>query len=151
MNIDQIVMTSKKMLRLDEGLSLTPYKDSRGFLTIGIGRCLDKKGISKDEAYYLFEHDVFDMLSQCVQKIPFFRDLDVIRQCVLVDMAFNLGINGLLAFKRMMAALEAENYELAAAEMADSSWYVQVGNRAVRLEHMMLTGEINPEYKVEVV
>jgi lysozyme len=149
MNIDQIIITSKKMLRIDEGLKLMPYRDAKGILTIGIGRCLDRKGISKEEAYILFEHDVYETLSQCNNRIPFFKDLDEVRQCVLVDMAFNLGINGLLGFKRTIEALESENYIIAAAEMLDSTWARQVGPRARRLSDMMRTGEISPEYLLE--
>jgi lysozyme len=150
MNIGTVVMTSKRMLLFDEGKSLMPYKDSAGLLTIGIGRCLDRKGISDEEADFLFTNDVYDAISQCQNSIPFFANLDVIRQSVLVDMCFNLGINGLLNFKNMLSALEGKNYPKAADEMIDSSWYKQVGQRSKRLKQMMRTGILSPDYEVEL-
>lgn len=146
-NIAQVMTMTKKMLIVDEGCKLIPYKDSVGLLTIGIGRCLDRKGISRDEADLMFDNDAYDAIEKCQNQIPFFGRLDTIRQCVLVDMAFNLGIGGLLKFKNMLAAIEQGNYERAAEEMISSAWYSQVGNRARRLEQMMRTGVMCPEYE----
>ena len=102
MNIFKIVVDVKHQLRKDEGVGpvvngrLMPYKDSLGYLTIGYGRCLDKVGISRDEAERLLENDVSSFVSLCIQNIPFYGKLDAVRQSVLANMAFNLGINGLL-------------------------------------------------------
>ena len=67
--------------------------------------------------------------------------LDDVRQRVLLDMAFNLGVVGLLSFKRTLGVIEAGRYELAAAMMLDSKWAGQVGQRAERLSRMMATGK----------
>jgi len=68
-----------------------------------------------------------------------------VRQRVLLDMAFNLGISGLLKFKRTLKAIRAKQYEKAAEMMLDSRWATQVGQRAKRLSKMMATGHIPPE------
>ena len=70
-----------------------------------------------------------------------FTTLDKIRQKVIIDMAFNLGMNGLISFENMIQALVEKNYDEAADEMLDSLWAEQVGNRADRLAQMMRTGK----------
>ena len=60
MNIDSIVAFSKAMLRLDEGLRLKPYIDSLGHMTIGYGRALNRRGITKQEAEWMLEDDACD-------------------------------------------------------------------------------------------
>lgn len=70
-----------------------------------------------------------------------FTTLDDIRQKVVIDMAFNLGVNGVLSFKNMIQALKEKDYDKAAEEMLDSLWAEQVGNRADRLAKMMRTDE----------
>jgi lysozyme len=134
------------MLRLDEGLRLKPYIDSLGHMTIGYGRALNRRGITKQEAEWMLEDDACDALSQCSRRIPSFRALDIVRQTVLVNMAYNLGINGLLNFKRMLAAIDRKDWDEAALEMVHSNWHHQVGPRALRLEAMMRTGEMHKDY-----
>lgn len=144
------------MLYRHEGLRLKPYRDTVGKLTIGVGRNLDDKGITEQEATYLLRHDI-DETWNALGKIPAFKSLSRQRQAALVDMAFNLGIAGLMGFKRMWAALEAGDFETAAAEMLDSKWAKQVGDqppsakhpygqRAWELAQIMRTGSpVNPE------
>jgi lysozyme len=49
---------------------------------------------------------------------------------VIVDMVFNLGIQKFKGFKRAIAAIEAEDWSMAATELQNSVWYSQVGARA---------------------
>jgi lysozyme len=63
-----------------------------------------------------------------------------VRQNVLADMCFNLGIGGLLSFKNTLAMVEHGKYEEAAAAMLQSKWATQVGQRAIELSEMMRTG-----------
>ncbi len=60
-----------------------------------------------------------------------------VRAEVLIDMAYNLGVGGLLGFKRALAAVEAGDFPAAAAHMMDSRWAAQVGRRAVELAGLM--------------
>jgi lysozyme len=55
-------------------------------------------------------------------------------------MAFNMGVPGLLEFHHDIADTQAGNYVKSAADMKDSKWYTEVGDRAVRLVEQMLTG-----------
>ena len=127
-------------LILHEGMRLKPYRCTAGKLTIGVGRNLEDKGITYDEAMFLLRNDIAEVTAQ-LERFDWFRALGPVRRKVLVDMAFNLGMAGLLGFQKMIAALARGDYKAAADEMVDSAWYHQVGTRARRLVEMMRTGE----------
>lgn len=116
-----------------EGLRLKPYRCIAGKLTIGIGRNLDDKGITEEEAMYLLTNDIEQCEFQLNKELPFFKTLDMARQDVLLNMCFNLGIKGLLGFKNTLAMIEVGNYEAAADNMLNSKWAYQVGDRAKEL------------------
>ncbi|MDX8400945.1 MAG: glycoside hydrolase family protein [Gallionellaceae bacterium] len=128
------------MLIRHEDLRLKPYRCSAGKLTIGVGRNLDDNGISQREAMILLTHDVQNTIHCLTSNLPFFEHLDGVRQMALIDMCFNLGINGLLNFKRMLKALRDSDFEEAAKQAQDSAWFRQVGSRAVEVVGMIKTG-----------
>lgn len=160
--------TIEEQLILHEGLRLKVYKCPAGKWTIGVGRNLEAKGltkeeqekilgtsglsklevidallgmgISKEDALFLLANDIADC-KRDLERYDWYTKLDPVRQKVLIDMRLNLGMAGLLDFKRMIVALAAQDYEAAAKEMIDSRWYVQVGNRSKRLVTMMFDGE----------
>lgn len=126
-----------------EGLKLSAYQDSLGYWTIGVGRLIDARrggSISEEEAFYLLEHDIDQVVRECDSAFPWFEGLDEVRQRVIADMAFNLGIGGLKKFTRTLAAIARGDYDDAASRMGQSLWARQVKGRAVRLAHMMRTG-----------
>lgn len=134
----------RSLLRQDEALRLKAYRDSRGILTIGWGRSLETKGISAEEAEYLFNNDIKDVEAQLKGALPWTQGLDEVRYAVIANMAYNLGIGGLLTFQKFLAAAEAGRWDEAAAEMLDSEWRAQVKGRAVRLAKMMREGTWEP-------
>lgn len=136
MNVDLFAVE----LERDEDLRLKPYRDQFGNWTIGVGRNLTANGISRQEARYLLRNDMNETMSELDQHLPWWRRLDEVRQRVLANMCFNMGIERLFTFRKMLAALQLGNYDLAADEMADSAWAREVGERAVRLVAMMRTG-----------
>ncbi len=148
--------TIQERLQIHEGLRLKPYFCTRGKQTIGVGRCLDtnpltkeeervvgdwRHGITKGAAVYLLHNDIRRIVKECKKKIKFFADLDDERQYALIDMAFNLGINGLLQFKKMLAALACGNYKTAAAECLASKYAKDVGIRAKRIARTIESGK----------
>ncbi len=133
-------LSLQKQITTHEGLRLHPYKDTVGKLTIGVGRNLDDVGISQDEALYMLVNDLNRAESSLRQHLPWFETLDDMRQRVLIDMTFNLGIRGMLSFTRMLQALRCAQFNDAAQEMLASKWAQQVGERATTLAHMMMTG-----------
>lgn len=131
--------TIEEQLILHEGLRRKPYRCTEGYLTIGVGLNLDA-GITEDEAIWLLQNRLKGIIAQ-LEQYDWYTKLDPIRQKVLIDMAYNLGMAGLLKFRRMIAAIELGDYEAAADQMLDSRWARQVKTRADRLAEMMRTGE----------
>ena len=130
-----------RQLRLHEGERLKPYRCTAGKLTIGIGRNLEDRGITAAESAYLLGNDIAAVQQQVLNALPWAAQLDEVRQRVLLDMAFNMGIGGLLSFKNTLATIKAGDYQKAAVMMLDSKWAGQVGQRAERLSRMMATGK----------
>lgn len=123
-----------------EGLRLKPYRDTVGKLTIGVGRNLDDVGISKEEAAVLLDNDLDRTVAALSVALPWLGSLDEPRQRVLVNMAFNLGVPGLLKFERTLEHVRAGRYADAAGEMLSSKWAGQVGRRAIELSKTMRDG-----------
>lgn len=133
-----------KQLRRDEDEVLSAYTDSLGYLTIGVGRLIDKRkggGITPEESAYLLDNDIDKRLKGIRVALPWFDSLDEARQGVLLNMAFQMGIDGLLGFKNTLAMVKAGNYAGAAAGMLESKWAKQTPERAGRLSDQMKDGE----------
>lgn len=121
-----------------EGLKLKPYQDTVGKWTIGIGRNLDDKGISKKEAYMLLQHDIVEAKKELDKLIPDWETHPDNIQRVLVNMMFNLGPSRLAGFKQMRKALDSRDYLHMAKEMLNSKWAKQVGRRAEYLANLVI-------------
>ena len=143
-------------LAFHEGCVLHPYKDHLGYWTIGIGRCYEKnpitadeekvvgkcwkQGITKNGAYYLLRNDIKRTEKELEKKIPFWKQLDNERQYALLDMGFQLGVNGVLKFKKMLSALGVGNYREAKAQCLDSNYAKQTPARAERIANCLASG-----------
>ena len=123
-----------------EGLELHPYEDSLGILTIGVGRNLEERGISEDEAFYLLGNDIEIIWDELIKQHPIVEDLDDQRQMILLDMAFNMGVPRLGKFKKMWAAIKDGDMIEASKQALDSRWADQVGRRAERLAERLTSG-----------
>ena len=132
-------------LRRDEGTRATAYKDSMGWLTIGVGRLIDSRkpgsGLRPDEIDYLLRNDITDRVQALTKALPWFAKLDQARQGVLINMAFQMGTAGLLAFRQTLAMVRDGKYAEAADQMLKSKWAEQTPGRAKRLSEQMKTGE----------
>lgn len=128
------------ILRRREGFSRLPYKCPAGYLTVGYGHNLEC-GISVEAAEFILRQDVEGAVSAVKSAFGWWNKLNEVRQFVLVDMCFNLGISGLKGFKKMLAACAAGDYETAAAEMLASRWALQVGARARENAVLMKSGK----------
>jgi len=130
-----------ELLVKHEGCRYKPYKDSVGKLTIGVGRNLDDIGISEKEAADLLWNDIRRVVGSVWNNFHWIDKLDLIRRNVIYSMVFNLGVGRVRGFKRMIKAIDNEDYALAAFEMLDSKWAKQVGSRAIELSEMMRVGD----------
>jgi lysozyme len=146
--IEGIMITNRliSMIKMDETIggkpNLKPYRCSKNKLTIGYGRNLEDRGITAEEAEYLYQNDL--ALAERDARILFrnFDNISEARQAVLINMSFNLGKSRLAGFKKFIAAVEAENWQLAEKEMLDSKWAKDdVPKRAKRLANIMQRGE----------
>lgn len=133
-----------------EGLSLVPYRCPAGYLTIGYGHNIDAgtgpdikedDRITETEAEKLLEIDLRAVGVSLDAVLAGWRKLCEPRQAVLLNMGFNLGVGGLLKFRKALAAVKAGDWDKAADEMLDSKWRRDVKGRAYELAEQMRTGK----------
>jgi lysozyme len=127
----------------DEGFVAHAYQDSLGWWTIGIGRLIDKRkggGITKEEALYLKRNDIARFKKELDHRQPWWRTLDPVRQRVILNMTFNMGVGWLDSFVNTTKAIREGRWDDAAEGMLASGWAKQVKGRADRLAAMMRTG-----------
>ena len=137
----------------DEGVKLHKYKDSLGYETVGVGHLVDKaKGgipvkniigrdtdtITKPEAMKILAYDVNKTSKKLYSKIPWLKNKSATVQNDLINMGFNLGVNGLLGFKNTLKHIKNDDYAKAAQGLKHSKWYNQTGIRAKRIVDDML-------------
>jgi lysozyme len=133
-----------QQLKNEEGVIPHAYQDSLGFWTIGVGRLIDqRKGglLYPDEIEYLLANDVKRKTDGLNDALPWFHLLDERRQAVLIQMAFQMGLMGLLAFSTTLSHIRVGRYDEAAVAMLESIWAKQTPERAIRLSKQMETGE----------
>ena len=140
-------MDLKSQLLREEGAESCAYQDSLGYWTIGVGRLIDSRkggGLSNEEIDMLLDNDIKRNYEAVLKALPWMEKLSDQRQAVLIEMAFQMGISGLLKFKRMLGSVEDGQYGEAAMEMFDSAWAKQTPARAARLAKQMETDEWTP-------
>lgn len=136
----------------DEKLKPLPYFDccgkffrkctckEQGKLTIGVGRNIEDIGLSENESLGLLANDMKRVTALVERYFQWFPKLNVPRRIVILSMTFNMGIQGIQGFQKMIRCIGSGDFESAANQMLNSRWAAQVGKRAVRLSDMMRTG-----------
>lgn len=143
-------------IKFHEGFKLMPYRDKKGKLTIGIGRCIDthpftekelsfcgdwRHGITPNAAYQLCRNDIAECKSQLNTLGLWYHNLDDNRKYALLDMCFQMGFDGLKGFKRMLKYLENRDWQGAYYECLDSKYAkVDTPTRAKRIAILLKTG-----------
>lgn len=143
----------KEIIKRHEGLSLKPYVCPTGHPTIGYGHNLknglpkqiqqyleDHEEITQEMAEILLETDIGSAYINAMAVFPSFATLSSPRQHVLVNMIFNMGLWTFSGFKKFIASVKKGRWHEAGAQMQDSKWWTQVGNRAVELQKMLMEG-----------
>lgn len=130
----------KAHVRQAEGFRPKMYKCPAGFNTIGYGTNLDS-GISMHQAEALMVAKIDELMEDIPSVIPCWDKLDENRQMALLDMSYNLGLDGLAKFVNTIDFLSAGDYIAAANEIRASKYYKQTGNRAKRIAKIIETGE----------
>lgn len=134
-----------RQLRGDEAVRACVYPDSKGLWTIGVGRLVDSRksgaGLRPHEISFLLQNDIDDRIDALTRALPWFQNLDDARKGVLLNMSFQMGVEGLLGFTNTLALVKDGKYENAAFAMLQSKWAREDSPaRAKRLSDQMRTG-----------
>ncbi len=142
-----------RLLIQEEGSRLEPYKDHFGYWTVGVGHLIDRrKGgllppwvrpsfpLDPIEVDQLLLRDIAEKERALFEALPWFLILDEVRRTVLLSMAFQMGVDGLLEFRQTLAAFKDGRWSDAADGMRASLWYRQTPGRAERLARAVTSG-----------
>lgn len=146
---DAFMTKLRKDLVQDEGEKYKIYLDSEGLPTFGIGHLVKPADpewgkpvgtkVSKERVQEAFDADVAIAVRDAETLFTNFWNLPEEVRLIATNMSFNLGRRRLSRFKKFRAAVNEGNWKTAAAEMKDSRWYGQVGNRSKRLYDRMMS------------
>jgi lysozyme len=125
-------------LRTEEGFRARAYTDTTGHLTIGYGFNVES-GISQRAAAALLQAQV-EELQESLLQYPWYAAMDPVRQSVMLDLAFNDGLTGLLHFVDMITAIKRGNWVSARAELLNSIGAREAPKRYQALAQLLLTG-----------
>ena len=133
----------KHRLMGEEGFRGTPYLDQFGNMTIGYGWAVNKRPMSEELGQIILEYQINEVEKDVLALnsiASWYLLLSPVRQSVILDLAFNMGLNGFLGFKNMIAKSQAGDFAGASDEMLNSAWAKQVPNRAKALSDLFRNG-----------
>lgn len=144
----------KKQLEFEEGRRLRKYQCTAKHWTIGIGHNLDAQPYFNgkripdviDDALCdaLFDHDVGSVIDNLDAAWHGFQLLTGVRQDAVINMAFQLGVEGFMKFVKLREALVRGDWQRAYDEAMRSHWAKQTPNRAKRVAGQIRSGEYYP-------
>jgi lysozyme len=145
---------AESIIRLEEGLRLKPYRCSEGCPTIGFGEKIGDKGdplpnitTTREEALIFLRKRISEIIPRLIAHNTIaWNNCNRQQQAILISMAYQVGVSGLLAFKKMWKAIEMRDFKEAGKQMLDSKWAVQTRNRAVRHSNTMSSGGLDAYY-----
>lgn len=136
MNTDALLAT----LREDEGFSSYVYNDHLGFRTLGFGFLVDSRkgvGLPRPVAEFWLRYAVNERVDALKKAWPAFDAQPEDVQQALANLAYNIGVKGVMGFSKMLGALERGDREEAAEHLLDSRYATQVPNRAGRVAQLL--------------
>lgn len=136
-------MDIEDLLKREEGFEPSAYQDQYGYWTIGYGKLIDKRkggGITKEQALSILRDDIKAKRQELEKELPWISGIDQVRQTVVLAMAFQMGVDGVLKFKNTLAALRAGDYAKAAQGIRGSLWAQQTPGRAERMAKAIESG-----------
>jgi lysozyme len=129
-------------LKSDEGYRSKPYQDAKGKTTIGWGYNLSDDGLPLDIAQMLLDRRIEYTLRNLSVRWPAFLSLDGVRQQAIANLAYNLGVGGLMTFTRFRNLCEEGDWIGAGADLETTPWFGEVGARGYRIQKMIVTGDL---------
>lgn len=129
----------KEDLKRDEGFVPYAYTDSLGYLTIGYGTLIDKRGggLPEDICDELLTRHIEENIIKLNNQLPWLKKHPENVQRAVANMAYQLGISGLLKFKTTLRLIEQKRYNEAADNALLSLWARQTPERASRVTNLI--------------
>lgn len=141
---------AEHIIKTDEGWQARAYRCTEGWLTIGWGRRIDDSEkhtvTTKEKESQWVVNRISKLDKELSKSISCFKTLSEVRRAVLISLAYQLGVNGLMAFKRFLEALNKGDYLKASVELLDSKYARQTANRANRNANMIALGKLDKYY-----
>lgn len=122
-----------------EGFKGRPYLDPTGKTTIGFGRNLEANPITRETGYQMLREDI-DVITDRLCKFSEYRALSNNRKMVIIDMAYQMGVDGVLKYSKMWAAIKANDFNVAANEILNSNCGRLYGERERENSKFMRSG-----------
>lgn len=115
-----------------------PYNDKtgrrfsleEGNITIGVGHNLDVNPLSEQVILLQLYDDCTEVYEGCISLFPRFKSFTINRRIALLDMAFQLGMQGLKDFENMVEAINTSQWDIAYKECLDSLYATKHSKRA---------------------
>ena len=123
-----------------EGLTRVPYRDTAGFLTVGVGWNLSANGLPDWAIDGLYDQAVAAARSSLDRVTPWWKGLDPVRGRAMVNLMYNMGATKLLAFRDFLAAMQVGAWDKAANALEASAWWGEVGKRGPMVRQMIVSG-----------
>jgi GH24 family phage-related lysozyme (muramidase) len=148
------------MLVHDEGIAYAPYKDTKGYWTIGVGYFIGKELTDLKLSWDTIDQMLKEKIEECLEdlngifgdKFDMFEDA---RQLALLSMMYSMGVRRFSQFVKMIGAIKARDWETAGFEAQNSKWASDVdpkglanAGRDARVAYMLRSGCFHPEYKL---
>ena len=124
-------------IKISEGYRSKVYKCTEGYDTIGYGFAIKDLALDEDICDMILERKVAKLVQRLEKNLPYLPSLPKDAQDVLIEMAYQMGVSGLLKFKKTLMYVESKDYKDASVEMLDSRWAKQTPNRAKKLSDIM--------------
>jgi len=124
-------------IKESEGFRSRPYRCTENHLTIGYGFAVKDLELDRDICDMILERKIEKLVKRLGHRLPYLFEVPVEVHDVLVEMAYQMGVSGLLKFKKTLMYVESKDYKDASVEMLDSRWAKQTPNRAKKLSDIM--------------
>ena len=126
-----------------EGFSPNPKQDGARW-EIGYGHDINlpsdvQSPWVEEAASAQLTRDLNNAAYACTRQFSWFGQLSALRQEVMIEMVFQLGMDGVLKFSRMLMRLSNGDYAGAASEMLLSKWRYETPARCEELSEIMST------------
>ena len=124
-------------IKISEGFRSKVYQCTAGYDTIGYGFAIKDLELDEDICDMILERKIAKLVKRVGDRLPYLCTVPIEVHDVLVEMAYQMGVSGLLKFKKTLMYIETKDYKDASVEMLDSRWAKQTPNRAKKLSDIM--------------